>query len=100
MSNRLLRDAGEALYGPRWQTELSRDLGISDRTTRRWLAGDMPPGVAIDLLRLCQERVQTLDKLVQHLTSFQPPRDRKPRLGVSDQREDELGRDHPPASHE
>lgn len=46
MSSRLLRDVGEALYGPRWQSDLARDLHVADRTMRRWLAGadDMPPG--------------------------------------------------------
>lgn len=39
MSSKLLRDAGEALYGPRWQSDLARDLHVADRTMRRWLAG-------------------------------------------------------------
>lgn len=43
MSTNLLTEIGEALYGPRWQTDLSRDLGISDRTMRRWAAGDGEP---------------------------------------------------------
>lgn len=34
-----LRAAGEALYGARWQTALARELGVADRTVRRWLAG-------------------------------------------------------------
>ena len=63
-----LRDAGEALYGPRWQSDLARDLNISDRTMRRWAAGtDMPPGVAIDLSRLCEERAQALDDVRDRL---------------------------------
>lgn len=36
MTADLLREAGEALYGPRWQSDLARDLGKSDRTVRRW----------------------------------------------------------------
>ncbi|PPQ33261.1 hypothetical protein CCR94_02340 [Rhodoblastus sphagnicola] len=65
MSCKLLRDTGEALYGSRWQSELARDLNVADRTMRRWAAGtdDPPQGVAIDLLRLCDERAQTLDEL-------------------------------------
>ena len=61
--SQLLRDAGEALYGPRWQSDLARDLGVAGRTIRRWLAGadDMPPGVALDLWRLCGERAQAID---------------------------------------
>ena len=56
--SRLLHDCGEALYGSRWQTELSRALEVSDRTIRRWASGadDVPPGVWMDVLRITQER--------------------------------------------
>jgi len=66
---RLLVETGEALYGPRWQSDLARDLGVSDRTVRRWAAGthDMPPGVCADLLRLAVERARRLDKLAKRL---------------------------------
>ena len=65
MSSKLLRDAGEALYGPRWQSDLARDLHVSDRTVRRWIAGraGVPAGIALDLLRLCDERAQALSDL-------------------------------------
>lgn len=67
--SRLLVEAGEALYGPRWQSELARDLGVADRTVRRWVAGtsDVPPGLYVDLLRLTQERAAALDSLSQRL---------------------------------
>ena len=67
--SRLLLEAGEALYGPRWQTELARDLGVSDRTMRRWAAGtsDVPSGLYLDLLRLTQERCAVLDALSPRL---------------------------------
>lgn len=39
MTADLLREAGEALYGLRWQSDLARDLKVSDRTVRRWDAG-------------------------------------------------------------
>jgi hypothetical protein len=69
MTTKLLSDVGEALYGPRWQTELSRDLGVTDRTLRRWLAGDSDPqpGVWLDLLRITQERAMALDALAGRL---------------------------------
>ena len=35
----LLAQAGAALYGPRWQSEMARDLGINPRTVRRWASG-------------------------------------------------------------
>lgn len=67
--SRLLVECGEALYGPRWQSDLARDLDVSDRTVRRWAAGttDVPPGVYVDLLRLTQERAAALDALAPRL---------------------------------
>ncbi|KQY83734.1 hypothetical protein [Pelomonas sp. Root1444] len=67
--SRLLVEAGEALYGPRWQTDLANDLGVSDRTVRRWAAGtqDVPQGAYTDLLRLTQERAGLLDSLAGRL---------------------------------
>lgn len=67
--SRLLVECGEALYGPRWQTDLAADLGVSDRTVRRWAAGtqDVPQGAYTDLLRLTQERAGLLDSLAGRL---------------------------------
>lgn len=67
--SRLLQDCGAALYGPLWQSALARDLGVSDRTVRRWVAGayDPPAGVYVDLLRLTQERASALDALADRL---------------------------------
>lgn len=71
MATKLLRAAGEILYGPRWQTELARSLDVSARTMRRWASGvdDPPAGVAVDLLRLCTERVAEIDELIERLQS-------------------------------
>ncbi len=38
-----IRAAGEALFGPRFTSDLSRLLGVSDRTVRRWCAGTWEP---------------------------------------------------------
>lgn len=67
--SRLLTEAGEALYGPRWQSELARDLDVSIRTMQRWAAGttDVPAGLYVDLLRLTQERAAVLDALAPRL---------------------------------
>ena len=37
-----LAQVGAVLYGARWQSALARDLGVSDRTVRRWVAGTSP----------------------------------------------------------
>lgn len=72
--SRLLVECGEALYGPRWQSELARDLQVSDRTMRRWVAGttDVPDGLYLDLLRLTQERGAVLDALAPRLQQAAP----------------------------
>lgn len=44
-----LRTAGEALYGPRWQCQLARTLGVNDRSVRRWLTGELVVPVAVAL---------------------------------------------------
>ena len=75
MSSRLLWRVGEALYGPRWQSEIARDLKVSDRTVRRWVDGsyDVPDGVFQDLLALCQERAAELHQLVEILPRAAAP---------------------------
>lgn len=65
----LLVACGRALYGDRWQSPLARDLGVADRTMRRWVAGSypVPDGIAADLFKLVQERRKDLGGLVKHL---------------------------------
>lgn len=67
--SRLLVECGQALYGERWQSPLARDLGVADRTVRRWVAGtsDVPAGLYVDLLRLTQKRSAALDGLAGKL---------------------------------
>lgn len=69
MSTKLLQDAGEALYGPQWQTQLARDLGMSDRHMRRLAAGDakVTSGIAMDLWRISLERLADLEEVVDRL---------------------------------
>lgn len=75
MSSRLIQQVGQALYGDRWQTDMARALGVSDRTVRRWVAGvDEPrPGVYADLYRLVLERAAELDALVDPLHRLMTP---------------------------
>lgn len=39
MSPAEIREIGERLYGPRWQSKLARALGVSTRSVRYWLSG-------------------------------------------------------------
>ena len=40
MTSDLIREAGQSLFGDRFQSDLARLLGVSDRTVRRWIGGD------------------------------------------------------------
>lgn len=75
MTTKLLHDAGEALYGPRWQTEIARDLGMSDRHVRRLAAGaaDLTPGMATDLWRIAEERAAQLAEVIERLKAASAP---------------------------
>lgn len=76
MSSKLLRDAGEALYGSRWQSALAGDLDISDRTIRRWVSGadDVPSGAYLDLLLICEEHMAALEEIIPKLKKAATPR--------------------------
>lgn len=55
----LLRQVGEELYGATWQADLSRAIGVSDRTLRRWAGSstdEVPEGVWLDIHRLAEAR--------------------------------------------
>lgn len=40
MTNHQLRQRLEAIYGQRGQSAFAREIGVNDRTVRKWLAGD------------------------------------------------------------
>lgn len=71
----LLNRAGEALYGPQWQSQIARDLNVSDRHIRRMAAGDQPlkPGMALDLWRVALERAAALEELAEELKIASTP---------------------------
>lgn len=57
MNPELLRESGEALFGPQWQAELARTLDVADRTIRRWVSGEfnIPESVGGELKRLLKD---------------------------------------------
>lgn len=63
---------GRSLYGARWQTSLAQDLGIADRTLRRWIAGDspIPEGIESELRRLLEERLNLIGGLVPYTVNL------------------------------
>lgn len=62
-----LADIGEALYGPQWQTTMARELGVSGRIVRYWVAGTHPvPQRALnELCRLMANRRADLAALIE-----------------------------------
>lgn len=69
MTPSLLREAGEALYGPRWQCDLARDLGVADRTIRRWASGSVSVSESLgsELLALLSDRQAAISRLQRAL---------------------------------
>jgi hypothetical protein len=70
----LLRRIGEAFHGPEWQNRLARQLDISDRTVRRWAAGEMavPPGVAAELYEMIREQQGELQDVAREVQPYLP----------------------------
>ena len=63
MSTRLRLIAyGELLHGKDWKKPLGRDLGVNERTIKRWSTGeyDVPARVFDDLERLAKSRSKEL----------------------------------------
>ena len=69
----LLCAVGRALYGPQFQTELARRLGVNKRTMRRWVAGESVPETEVfdDLLALVDDQVVVLTELRDALVTRQ-----------------------------
>lgn len=65
----ILRLAGEALYGARWQTPLARDLGTTDRNLRYWHTGARasPMDLEIRLIALLRQRGEKLDEIIAQI---------------------------------
>lgn len=62
---------GEALYGTQWQSNLARDLGLSDaRRIRQWLAGErgIPFGIWGDLAELVRSKQNNLSSILSKMT--------------------------------
>jgi DNA-binding transcriptional regulator YiaG len=62
-----VRAVGESLYGQLWQSELARGLGVSDRSVRRWVAGDAdPPEDIVPRLRTLIDKRMAMLRKVRH----------------------------------
>ena len=61
----LLAAIGEALFGLRWQADISRELKVSDRSIRNWIADNkVQIGVWRDLIVLLADRREVIESLL------------------------------------
>lgn len=64
----LIEAAGRALWGAAWQSPMARELGVADRTVRRWVAaGEAPADVPGRLLPLVRAKGEALAELEARL---------------------------------
>ena len=72
LSNTLIRDVGEALFGPQWQTPLAAALGMSDRHVRRLASGayTLTATMVADLLDTCETRRSAISDVISRLKAF------------------------------
>ena len=68
----LLAECAKLLYGDRWQSALAEDLGVSDRTMRRWAAGTsaIPEDVMGEVLYHMKLRADDLNGTIEALDEF------------------------------
>ena len=73
MTPDLLIATGEACYGEYWRTPVAEQLGVADRTVRRWALGTHPiPGdIAGRMLHLVQDRIELLCAAEEHLKKIE-----------------------------
>jgi hypothetical protein len=64
-----LQAVGEALYGPLWQSDLARELGVAIRTVQRWGAGhfEIPDRIWPEVAAICAKRGAALQAWAKRL---------------------------------
>lgn len=69
MTPELLRATGEALFGPLWQSDLARALGVDRKTIQRWLKGTyaMPDELRFRIARIADGTINELRTLRRQL---------------------------------
>lgn len=69
---KLLQAAGEALYGDRWQSDLAREIHVTDRTMRRWIADPhtISAGVWTDIMMLLDVRSGEIEQTAYDVRSL------------------------------
>lgn len=65
-----LAEAGRVLFGDRWQSDMARELRLSDsRRIREWISGErsIPSGVRADVVKLLRLRATAAEDLAIRL---------------------------------
>jgi hypothetical protein len=64
---------GKAMWGPRWQAEMARALGVHPDTVQDWRQGRMipRPGVWTDLRKIGEQRRSTLAEILAAIDKLQ-----------------------------
>ena len=65
----LLTRTGKSLHGEQWQRPIAVDLGVNERTVRRWVAraSPVPDGIRAELLALVKAHGRRLADLADEL---------------------------------
>ena len=65
-----LERAGKALYGERWQTDMAKAVGLTDRTIRGYASGSskIPPGLWADVCKLLRRNSQETKALLSEFS--------------------------------
>lgn len=59
--------AGKAAFGERWQTDMARALGVSDRAVRNWVAGkyQLPATLSADVKIILEQRRTEIEEAIK-----------------------------------
>lgn len=72
MTPALFAKVGEALYGPSWRNALADELGVAERTVRRWQDGTsaIPANIPQELADICRRKGSKLASLADQLMAY------------------------------
>ena len=64
-----IREAGEALFGPRWQSDVARLLGVLNVRVRDWQAGrrPVPADVWTPLAKALKDNAKKSERLAEKI---------------------------------
>lgn len=71
MGPKEFRKSGEVLFGPRWQTDIARALGVNSRRVRQWIKGErpLPDTIDRDIIKLLENRKLKIETVLNSIRS-------------------------------